>query len=67
MDDGERFSCGCRLEAAKPADRCADHKWQTCHLVDKRINESACPPCRRAKLLSVNLSRKATPTRGSAA
>lgn len=59
------FKCGCALEPTTIADRCAFHRPFTCHVLREPGDE--CPPCFRARLLSVSLSSKAIPTRKGAA
>ena len=58
-----KYPCGCQLDPAGPEDRCDGHREWRCHLADTVWATGTCPPCYRAKLLSVYLDPKATPTR----
>ena len=56
------FSCGCQ-----PPTYCPDHKFWCCHNgcsdVGWKHAERECPACFNARIRSVNLDSRATPTR----
>lgn len=56
------FRCGCAISPSKRDDRCPTHVYSACHLLDD-ATVPPCPPCQRARWLSVSLSSSATPTR----
>lgn len=62
MADHGHFECGCPLNPVSRSQRCREHRWWGCHATDRHIGKE-CPPCHRERLLSVGLSRQATPTR----
>jgi hypothetical protein len=57
------YTCGCALEPADRTQRCQRHAYGACHLLAD-ATASQCPPCLRARWLSVSIAPSATPTRG---
>ena len=58
------FRCGCPLDPQNLDQRCDEHRSWLCHdLTYAVLTVRHCPPCYRARLLSVNISPSATPTR----
>jgi hypothetical protein len=60
------FTCGCSADGTT---RCAGHTYQACHrpvdgIIGTRWTAGECPPCHLARLRSVSLDSRATPTRG---
>ena len=52
------FACGCDVDGVT---RCDTHRDDSCH--GGPLNRGECPPCWRARLMSIGTDRRATPTR----